>query len=280
MRTDARRFIVLSCIILAAAAVCGCLYSSGSFAGPSVVAVTIGPSASPTSTPVPTGEYTPTLTPVPTVEYTPSPQPFYSAETAIASPTPPPDEQWYDENFSWTYNNVQWNFNVQISQSIYDFYKYDSDHTSENFSGYALTSEDKSFLQDVTTKLKVNGASYGYSDYDNAMNVLTFVQSIPYAEDTANPEYTKYPIETLKDDQGDCKDKAILAAAMLHEMGYDVVLLQYQQHMAVGIDINASGTYFEYDGARYYYAETTSVNWDIGDMPDALDGQTPIVLPL
>ena len=272
MRTDCGRFVAFSCIMLAAAAVCGCMSSSGSSAGPTVVAVTVGPSALPTSTPTPTIE--------PTIENTPVPQPSCSTEVSSVIPTPPPDEQWYYENFSWTYKDVQWNFNVQISQTIYDFYKYDSDHHSENFSEYALTSEDKSFLQDVTTKLKVNGESYGYSDYDNAMNVLTFVQSIPYVENSTDPEYTKYPIETLKEDQGDCKDKAILAAAMLHEMGYEVVLLQFQQHLAVGIDISANGTYFEYNGTQYYYAETTSVNWDIGNMPDALEGQTPTVLPL
>jgi hypothetical protein len=112
------------------------------------------------------------------------------------------------------------------------------------------------------------------------MNVLAFVQSLDYEEDDS--EYTRYPLETLADQKGDCKDKSILAAAMLHEMGYDPVLLRFPGHMALGIRsaYGMQGAYYEYGGSRYYYVETTSPDWNIGDIPGDLKGQTPTVYPI
>jgi hypothetical protein len=268
------RLLALFGIVLACVSLAGCAgYSAvtGSAPGPApTVAVTVGPNAT----------IVPTDTPIATIAVTPTPSPSLSVpESSPGTSVVPDTSAMNDRTYTWTYKNVQWNFNVQISTAIEDYYR-DSPHDLQDYAAYALTDQDKEFLQDITGKFKANGDSYGYTDYDNAMNALTFVQSIPYAENSTDPAYTKYPIETLYDDQGDCKDKAILAAAVLYEMGYDVVLLQYQQHMAVGIDINATGTYFEYNGTRYYYSETTSVNWDIGEMPPALEGQTPTVVPL
>lgn len=247
--------IALLLVTFLAVAVCGCL---GYDDAHPMAAVTVGPSETPT--------------PLPTVENTPAPTP------AAVNISPLPDEQWYYENFTWEYKDVQWNFHVQISKSIYEFYKSSPHDDSVNYSSYALTAEDKPFLDDITKKFKDNGVANGYSDEDNAMNVLAFVQSLPYAEDGV--EYTRYPLETLKDDVGDCKDKSILAAAMLHEMGYRVALLEYQSHMALGISIDAPGTYFDDNGTRYYYAETTSPGWDIGTVPDDVAGQVPTVIPL
>jgi hypothetical protein len=72
-----------------------------------------------------------------------------------------------------------------------------------------------------------------------------------------------------------------MAAAVLSQMGYDVVLLKYPDHMAVGINVpGAQGSYVDYNGSRYYYAETTSANWNIGDLPNEVRGLTPTVYPM
>ena len=159
--------------------------------------------------------------PYPIIRTTPMP-PAISAIPALS-----PEDEWYYENYSWEYNNVQWNFHLQISRSIYEFYKGSSHDRTSNYADYAMTAEDKDFLDDVMMKFKNNSAAGGFTNYDKVMNVLTFVQSIPYEEDADGTEYTRYPIETLVDEKGDSKDKSILAAAMLNEMGYDVVLLKY-----------------------------------------------------
>jgi hypothetical protein len=116
-------------------------------------------------------------------------------------------------------------------------------------------------------------------------NVIFFVQSLNYVDDkvgTGYDEYPKFPLETLADQGGDCEDSAILLASLLRELGYGTVLLQFQDHMAVGIKGESSirGSYFELDGSRYYYVETTSTGWDIGEVPDVLKDQPAKILPL
>ncbi len=239
--------MALLCIIFLAVAASGCMSASDRPVSSGIVAVTVGPANVPvyTSTPAP------------------------SIMTAISSASP--DQEWYYENYSWDYNSVQWNFHLQISRSIYEFYKGSSHDTISNYPDYARTAEDKDFLADVTAKFKNNSAAIGFTDYDNVMNVLAFVQSIPSEEDAAGTDYTRYPIETLVDQKGDSTDKSILAAAMLSEMGYDVVLLKYPEHMAVGVKVNGQGAHYEYKGDLFYYAETTATGWDLGKIPGDLE---------
>jgi len=40
------------------------------------------------------------------------------------------------------------------------------------------------------------------------------------------------------------------------------------------------GKCYEYGGSRYYYVETTSPSWNIGDIPGDLESQTPVILPM
>ena len=111
-------------------------------------------------------------------------------------------------------------------------------------------------------------------------------KDLPYKDDlnsTGQAEYPRYPLETIVDNGGDCEDKAILASALLHEMGYDVVLLKFPDHMAVGVDIqdgvslpdDEQPVYYDYHGKRYYYLETSDTTWDIGQIPDELKNIAP-----
>lgn len=105
--------------------------------------------------------------------------------------------------------------------------------------------------------------------------VIDVVQRLPYVPDdvsTGYDDYTKFIAETVAEGAGDCEDTSILLASVLQAepFGYDTVLLQPPGHMAVGIRgaDDLPGYYFEYDGARYYYIETTGEGWGIGDLPE------------
>jgi hypothetical protein len=52
--------------------------------------------------------------------------------------------------------------------------------------------------------------------------------------------------------------------------------------MAAGVKGGKSipGSYYEVDGTRYYYVETTSPGWEIGDVPEQMKGQPAKILPL
>ena len=78
------------------------------------------------------------------------------------------------------------------------------------------------------------------------------------------------------DDGGDCEDTAILMASLLKAIGCGVVLILFPEtagvpgHVAVGVlgEEGMYGTYFEYNGGRYFYLETTNTGWAIGQIPD------------
>jgi hypothetical protein len=120
-------------------------------------------------------------------------------------------------------------------------------------------------------------ASYAHSRDFDYFRTAEFIQSfvcgaIPY-QVTYAPEL---PAQTLMDN-GDCKDKSILLAALLENLSYKVTLLEFPPqggeagHMAVGVAFsdsqipgNKSLSYYRYRGYKYYFAETTAPNWTLG----------------
>jgi hypothetical protein len=108
---------------------------------------------------------------------------------------------------------------------------------------------------------------------------LETVQSFPYVSDSLDTDYddvNKYPVETLVEGGGDCEDTTILLATVLGEApinyGTALIYLPYEEpeHVAVGVEGNGeiSGRYYEVDGVKYYYAETTGEGWTVGEMPE------------
>ncbi|MEQ1947235.1 MAG: hypothetical protein ABL995_08600 [Bryobacteraceae bacterium] len=102
-------------------------------------------------------------------------------------------------------------------------------------------------------------------------NVLALAQRFRYAldhEDKGVPEYPKYPLETMVEDRGDCEDHAIVAAACLVRLGYEVrlVSLEYGSgpgHMALavgGADDLPNGFVLRdpISGQKFYYCEATT----------------------
>lgn len=104
-----------------------------------------------------------------------------------------------------------------------------------------------------------------YEEY--AEKALDFVHNAVYymsdLDSTGYPEYWKYPDETLYDGVGDCEDTTFLYASLLRAAGIPTIILDFQNHLAVGVGLDGFyGTYTEYRGQKYYFAETTSNMYD------------------
>lgn len=104
-------------------------------------------------------------------------------------------------------------------------------------------------------------------DLDAAKVALSFVQSIPHDDD--NPNYQRFGVETLIDRVGDCSDKSVLLMALLAELGYECIGLLSPGHMQVGIKEKSGGAtftgeYWNYNGFRFYTAETNAGSYPIG----------------
>lgn len=207
--------------------------------------------------------------------------PGHSIQNTTASGT----HDYLYRTYTWTYKGTAWSWTGEFSRAGYQYYQNKSHSRESNYAEYALSDYDRQLLQGIIRKFKEAGSERGYTEYDTIMNIAAFVQALPYTSDkvtTGYDEYPRYPLETLVDGGGDCEDTAILTAALLDELGYGVVLLQLPNHMAVGVKgaDTLSGTYFEYQGSRYYYLETTGTNCDLGEIPDEYANQSAKVLPL
>lgn len=203
------------------------------------------------------------------------PEPEDSRPLQLPPSTPPPasfnSPDSYIRTYSWTYDGYSQSFTLTIPKEHYEYYR-NKPHSGKSFDKYALSEHDRQLLNEMINGFVEQGDKNGFTEDQNVLNVIAFVQAMPYTSDnvtTGYDEYPRYPIETLVDGGGDCEDSAILAAALLTEMGYGTILLGLPSHMALGVkgSEEISGTYYMHDGSRYYYVETTSSGYGIGEIP-------------
>lgn len=181
---------------------------------------------------------------------------------------------WISENtvpvierkFTWSANGQESSITLDIPQSLYDYYKmnrtYPTTVTPALLSEYSINEREREYFHALVNRLKDASESKSYRARNDYRNVVAFVQSLTYVKDTnpvtgAESEYPKHPIETLADGSGDCEDTAILAAALLREMDYDVAVVLLPEHAAVAVACDScNGYYYPLDGRKYYYLET------------------------
>jgi RNA polymerase subunit RPABC4/transcription elongation factor Spt4 len=183
-----------------------------------------------------------------------------------------------ESNFVWHYGGDTFRLKVDIPTDLYLEYERDSirryalniNDAVELSKRYVTT--DETIVTNISSMLYNRSMALGLDDEAKINFVLSFVQSIPYIEDEASvslDEYWRFPVETLYDNQGDCEDKSFLFASLMESMGFDAVILIFDSHAAVGVECSGVyGSYYSYEGNKYYYCETTAEGWAIGDIPD------------
>ncbi|MCJ7571770.1 MAG: hypothetical protein MUO82_07825 [Candidatus Thermoplasmatota archaeon] len=208
---------------------------------------------------------------------TPTPKLTLDVPTLVSTP----DEAIVRE-FTWKYGGIDWDWEAEISQQLYQtLHDKPRPRTGEHamYSVYVTQSLDDVFFQKLASALSAEGVKLGFTNNQMVELAVLFVQTIPYSYDidsTGCKEYPRYPIETLVDDTGDCEDHAILLTQLLSSMNYDAILLFYsgesgeRAHMAIGVadSGNTYGTSYNHNGKKYFYVETTSTGWEIGDIPE------------
>jgi len=195
-------------------------------------------------------------------------------------PTTTTPIEYIERSYHWTYGRHNPMFKISIPKPLYEYYKAQP-HDNKKYAKYAITDKDRKVLNAIITSFRENSDSKS----DTAYNIIAFVQSLPYVTDkvsTGYNDYARYPIETLVENGGDCEDTAILTAAFLKEMDYNVVLLRFPKHVAVGITCSdCTGRYYTYNDHNYFYLETTGTNWKVGQIPpDLKDEKNVKVLPM
>lgn len=176
---------------------------------------------------------------------------------------------------------------ISLTPSLYNYYG-NMSHTINEDSDYVKFITPQAVepiaesIQKVTDKLP-------HSDEQFADAVLMMVHQIPYAITE-----TKFPVETLEVNYGDCVELSFLAASIMQAGGLDVVLIHYigidPEHLNVGVYLPYKPVYhtltspltsFEYDNKTYWTAEATPAgNWRVGDQSEALAGTSAVIIPL
>ena len=190
----------------------------------------------------------------------------------------------YVVTHEWKYQDRQWSCSLNIPVELYRYYQGRA-HQSDEHVKFVLSDHDRNCIKSLVSSFREGGAKVGYSSSDNMHNVISFVQSLSYVTDlesTGESDYIRFPVETLVDGVGDCEDMAILAAAILNEMGYGVLLVQLPEHLALAVNCGTEfqGSYYNYQGSRYYYLEVTNTGWDIGQIPDGYKNSQAQLIPL
>lgn len=190
----------------------------------------------------------------------------------------------YTVTYSWEYMGKDWTLKDNVSAATYDDYR----DRPKTYDYVSYVTKDDPVVIEIANQLKgmAKNESCGTAQF-----VLSFVQNVPYGTDentTGLVNYPRYPVETLVDGVGDCKDHSTLYVSLMESQALNVsmVLLLLTPptgdvgHMAAGIGMAGyTGTYFQYDGRDYFYCETTSPGWIIGDMPQQVKGYSVQVLP-
>jgi len=174
---------------------------------------------------------------------------------------------------------------LQVPEVLYQYYK--NRLRTPDYGAYVSDTYDDQYIQGIVGEFKDFGDRRDLNDVDIINEMMGFVQNLEYTSDRVSAgynEYPKYPVETLVDREGDCEDSSILLASMLDQFGYGSVLLIFkdQQHMAVGVagEEGIEGTYYEQNGRRYYYTETTAAGWNIGELPSDMEVGNPELAPV
>lgn len=187
------------------------------------------------------------------------------------------------KDYAWSYDGDVWTLSLYISEQLYYYYSNRTRAPSEDYSVYVTHPQDDEYLSSIVENFREIATQKDYDEINTVNLVIAFVQSLPYTHDevsTSFDEYPRYPLETLVDGEGDCEDTSILACALLDTMDYDVVLLDLPEHVAVGVNVETYGTYWEYEGKSYFYLETTGEGWRIGELPEEFNGEAAHISPI
>ena len=190
-----------------------------------------------------------------------------------------------ERKFAWEYGGYAWSWSISIQKNHYGYFQSLPRPQTNDYSVYVTNQLDDYYITSLVDRFKEAARQHNLSDFEMVDFAVSFVQNLDYVPDNVNTgydEYPRYPLETLVDRGGDCEDTSILLASILCEMGYGVVLLALPDHMAVGVKgtENLPGAYWDYEGSRYYYVETTGTGWQIGEIPPEYKGAQARVQPL
>ncbi len=189
-------------------------------------------------------------------------------------------------HYEWDWLRWTWSYDLRVPVKAVQYYRSlerDPREIRTGYSSYVSDPSDDEYLHALAQKF-IDAAESEDQGKDAAVELaIAFVQALDYIpdDDSLGYDYPKYPLETLYDHGGDCEDTSVLLVSLIREMGYGCCLIAFDDHMGAGVLGGDSvwGRYFERNGKKYFYVETTSPDWQIGEMPQDYINRRATVWP-
>lgn len=177
--------------------------------------------------------------------------------------------QVIERNYTWTYLDQTYSLSLVVPEPMYEYYSTKERYETSDYRGYILHPYDDEYIEVLVMEFDKIAALNNLTTIEEVEVVTSFVQNLHYLTDdtTGFDEYPKFPVESLVDQGGDCEDTSILLSHMLEAMDIETALLTLPGHMAVGVEVNATGAHWDTGNTTYYYLETTVAGWEIGSIP-------------
>jgi archaellum component FlaC len=185
--------------------------------------------------------------------------------------------------YTWEWDEVERSVTITVPEQLYDYYSEKDRYQTTDYRGYVLHPLDDQYVEALVYEFNLIQVNEGLTEENKTDLVVSFIQNMEYVLDADSKgltEYPRFPVETLVDGGGDCEDTGILMASLLDAMGYNISLILLPDHLAVGIEVNATGTHWVYDNVTYYYLETTAPGWEEGEVPPEHDPDEATLYPV
>ena len=185
--------------------------------------------------------------------------------------------------YTWEWDGVERSVTITVPEQLYDYYSEKERYQTTDYRGYVLHPLDDQYVEALVYEFNLIQVDEGLTKENKTDLVVSFIQNMEYVLDTDSKgltEYPRFPVETLVDGGGDCEDTGILMASLLDAMGYNISLILLPDHLAVGVEVNATGTHWVYDNVTYYYLETTAPGWEEGEVPPEHDPDEATLYPV
>jgi len=185
--------------------------------------------------------------------------------------------------YTWEWDGVERSITITVPEQLYTFYSEKERYQTTDYRGYLLHPMDDQYIEALLYEFNLIQVDEGLSEEDKTDLIISFIQNMDYTLDSDSKgltEYPRFPVETLVDGGGDCEDTGILMASLLDVIGYNVSLILLPDHLAVGVEVNATGVHWVYDNVTYYYLETTAPGWDEGEVPPEHDPEEATIYPV
>ncbi len=181
--------------------------------------------------------------------------------------------------FQWYYHGSN-TLKIPNMSWFADYYKNIPRFNLLDYAAYVFDPFDDQYISFVADRL-LTLPNAPEVDPDCVDFIASFVQAFKYViDDPLNEsyEYPRYPLETMMEQGGDCEDKAILTAALLDSLGYNVSLLRLPNHMAVGVRLPEKLSAYSPYVDQYYFLETTVLPMPLGKVPPEYQGLSNVTV--